>query len=119
MAQSSKERQHCICIVVVVGVVVVVTVLGREVVVVVVVAIVEIDSKWHGSSALSYNALPLGRLLLSLSYNALPLGTLSTKGGGKGHRAEMGLEKSNIVRSKQRKDRVLYAPNSRSLGSRM
>ncbi len=117
MAQSSQERQHCICIVVVVGVVIV-TVLGREVVVVVV-AIIEIDSKWHGSSALSYNALPLGRLLLSLSYNALPLGTLSTKGGGKGHRAEMGLEKSNIERSKQRKDRVLYAPNSRSLGSRM
>ena len=101
MAQSSKERQHCICIVIVVGVVVV-TILGREVVVVVV-AIIEIDSKWHGSSALSYNALPLGRLLLSLSYNALPLGTLSTKGGGKGHRAEMGLEKSNIERSKQRK----------------
>ena len=116
MAQSSKERQHCICIVVVVGVVVV-TILGREVVVVV--AIVEIDSKWHGSSALSYNALPLGRLLLSLSYNALPLGTLSTKGGGKGHRAEMGLEKSSIVRPKQRKGRVLYAPNSRSLRSRM
>ena len=103
MAQSSQERQHCICIVVVVGVVVV-TVLGREVVVVVI-AIVEVDSKWHGSSALSYNALPLG--------------TLSTKGGGKGHRAEMGLEKSSIVRSKQRKGRVLYAPNSRSLRSRM